>query len=344
MASTNPSMSSTPMSRRSIPILSEAKPMLEEKRFEATYRHAWPLLLGLAMLAGVSYGFAGLVQTYCLDEPLHSSAYAEENVLGESCLAVHHEIPWRELERKVRKCHRHEYYDPMHDDCQTCPAATPNDRVFAVFWETQKDCAMLVNDPSTRYVTHVYWAFATVDEKGNVAQSLQYWDDAAIMHCMAQLRMRCIKQLVSIGGADSRHSFFSLQEPKALGRFLQSSIDVVKKFDFDGIDMDDETGNSHEARNDWLKNQSPTVLKYLAGLRDGMEAIRKPTEPKYLLTWDEFPTSYDQPAPGYAGCSQVYEGGWRRCIPNEIKDLVDWVNIMYYNMPSNVCTLLLRAA
>jgi len=62
------------------------------------------------------------------------------NILGEKCDSIEHEVTWRELKRNIQKCKRYEYYDPLHDDCSVCPERKETDKVFAVYWETQKDC------------------------------------------------------------------------------------------------------------------------------------------------------------------------------------------------------------
>ncbi|OQR84499.1 hypothetical protein ACHHYP_13297 [Achlya hypogyna] len=317
----------------SCPVLSEENPMLEDPApFKPSLRHAWPIIPGAAILAAVAYLVAIIVTDNCIDKKISEVTYRDNNILGEQCRAIEREVPWHELSRKLRRCRRHEYYDPLHDDCQKCPAATPNDRVFAVFWESQKDCSRLVEEVNTKYVTHVYWAFATLSPTGAVSQSLQYWNDTAIMNCMSELRMRCIKQLISIGGAESRDSFFALRDEKALDLFAKTSISVVKKFDFDGIDMDDESGNQPQAQFKWKETQAPVVFKYLTALRKGLDEIQVPDEPRYLLTWDEFPTSLDGPDEGYTGCSLVTDGGWFRCYDKKITPLLDWVNIMLYNI------------
>ncbi|RHY45068.1 hypothetical protein DYB34_004693 [Aphanomyces astaci] len=168
------------------------KTHVEEESFTHTIRHIWPLIFGLAFLAGSSYGVATLVKTYEVDPTYLNMTFAEfreEQVLGEQCRAVDHAVPWKELQRKIRGCRRFEYYDPMHNDCQACPAHQPTDKVFAVFWETQSNCQHLVGNPNIRFVTHVMWSFSTLRADGSVEQNLQYWDDKHIKNCIAQLRM-----------------------------------------------------------------------------------------------------------------------------------------------------------
>jgi hypothetical protein len=38
------------------------------------------------------------------------SQYREENILGETCKAIEKPIPWRELNRKLKRCRRDQYY------------------------------------------------------------------------------------------------------------------------------------------------------------------------------------------------------------------------------------------
>ncbi|RQM24594.1 hypothetical protein B5M09_005737 [Aphanomyces astaci] len=155
----------------------------------------------------------------------------------------------------------------MYDDCHACPAAAPDDKIFAVFWETQNDCTRLVEDLSTRYVTHVMWSFAEPLEDGTINTKLQFWDDDHIRDCIGQLRM-----FVNI---------------------LSGGV--------------------------------------------GLDAVQHPDEPRYLLSWDEFPYAWDPPQPdnaNYVGCIRYTEGedGWHRCYEPRISNLVDFVNVMFYNI------------
>ncbi|ETV80414.1 hypothetical protein, variant [Aphanomyces astaci] len=302
--------------------------------------HCWPLLFGLLYLAGTGFGVSKLVKAGWIDPEYGNATYAqyrEDSVIGESCRGVDHAVPWRELKRKLKRCRRHEYYDPMHDDCHLCPAATPEDKIFAVFWETQKDCTRLVEDLSTRYVTHVMWSFAEPLDDGTINTKLQFWDDEHIRDCIGQLRMRCIKSMIAVGGASFRERFLPLKSPDNLARFTATAVQLVQLYDFDGIDIDDETGNMVATGGNWLKSHGPTVVSYLTALREGLDAVQHPDEPRYLLSWDEFPYAWDPPQPdnaNYVGCIRYTEGedGWHRCYEPRISNLVDFVNVMFYNI------------
>ncbi|ETV72236.1 hypothetical protein H257_12704 [Aphanomyces astaci] len=302
--------------------------------------HCWPLLFGLLYVAGAGFGVSKLVKAGWIDPEYGNATYAqyrEDSVLGESCRGVDHAVPWRELKRKLKRCRRHEYYDPMYDDCHACPAAAPDDKIFAVFWETQNDCTRLVEDLSTRYVTHVMWSFAEPLEDGTINTKLQFWDDDHIRDCIGQLRMRCIKSMIAVGGASFRERFLPLKSPDNLARFKATAVQLVQLYDFDGIDIDDETGNMVATGGNWLKSHGPTVVSYLTALREGLDAVQHPDEPRYLLSWDEFPYAWDPPQPdnaNYVGCIRYTEGedGWHRCYEPRISNLVDFVNVMFYNI------------
>ncbi|ETW09737.1 hypothetical protein H310_00226 [Aphanomyces invadans] len=311
-----------------------------DEPFVHTFRHIWPLVFAFVFLGGTSFGISVVVKKYEID-PLYGNwtmaQYKEDTVLGERCQAVDHDMPWRELKRKLLGCRRGQYYDPLHDDCAECPAESPNDKVFSVFWETQSNCQHLVANPNTRFVTHVMWSFVEPAEDGAVPLQFQYWSQEHIKDCILQLRMRCIKNLVAIGGASARERFLGLKDPANLKRFKESSMKVIKEFGFDGIDVDDETGNMRGTHQDWLKYHGPVAVSYLQALRQGLDEIQQPTEPRYILSWDEFPSSWDPPNAtnkDYPGCIIHEEGqdGWHRCYDPRITDFVDMVNVMFYNI------------
>ncbi|KAF0747469.1 hypothetical protein AaE_007714 [Aphanomyces astaci] len=330
----------------------------KQESFVHTFRHCWPLLFALLFLGGTSFGVATMVKTFEID-PIYGNwtmaQYRQDATLGEGCRAVDHEVPWRELKRKLLRCRRGQYYDPMHNDCAECPADSPDDKVFAVFWETQSNCQNLVGNPHTRFLTHIMWSFVEPGEDGTVPSEFQYWSQEHIKDCILQLRMyeicihdvRCIKNMVAIGGVTARERFLELKDPANLERFKHSytlKCDVVVvvayvRFGFDGIDIDDETGNMKGTHQDWLTHHGPVVVNYLQALRDGLDAIQRPDEPRYLLTWDEFPSAWDPPDPAnehYTGCISFHEDydGWHRCYEPRISALVDMVNVMFYNIDS----------
>ncbi|RHY34573.1 hypothetical protein DYB32_000847 [Aphanomyces invadans] len=168
-------------------------------------------------------------------------------------------------------------------------------------------------DASTRYVTHVIWSFAEPLEDGTIKTKLQFWDDEHIRDCIGQLRMRCIKSMIAVGGASFRERFLGLKKPENLARFKASAIKLVQLY--------------------------PTCFKRYHGQMNGpgLDTAQRPGEPRYLLSWDEFPYAWDPPKPddsNYKGCIRYTEGedGWHRCFEPRISSIVDFVNVMFYNI------------
>ncbi|KAF0685780.1 Aste57867_22388 [Aphanomyces stellatus] len=319
----------------------DKKPVeVDDGAFVGSYRHMWPVLLAVGFLCSVSWGIGTIVKAYVVDPSYGNwtlAQYKEANIVGERCPAVDHASKWKQLKRKLLQCRRGQYYDPMHDDCYACPAATPNDRVFSVFWETQSDCTHLVKNEHSRYVTHVIWSFLEPLDDGTIPNQFQFWSQEHIKDCMLQLRMRCIKNMVAIGGASARKQFLTLNDPGNLARFKQSALDILLEFGLDGIDVDDETGNMIGTHQNWTKYHAPVVVNYLQALRNGMDKMQKPDEPRYILSWDEFPFAWDEPHPErttYPGCIMFEENqdGWHRCYEPKISNIVEVVNVMMYNV------------
>jgi len=97
----------------------------------------------VGIMALVGYGGWKLVEVGWIEPSrgnLTEAEYILQNILGERCDSIGGAVPWKQLRRNIMKCKRHEYYDPLHDDCALCPVRKETDKVFAVYWETHKDC------------------------------------------------------------------------------------------------------------------------------------------------------------------------------------------------------------
>ncbi|EQC25593.1 hypothetical protein SDRG_16525, partial [Saprolegnia diclina VS20] len=210
--------------------------------------------------------------------------------------------------------------------CKTCPS-TKNGKSFAIFWESQTDgCLDFVKSEAAQYVTHVYWGFATIGTDGSVDQTFQ-GNDATLKACIAAMKNKCIKQYASIGGASVRANFLTVNTPAAYAKFASTAASLVQKFGFDGVDIDDESGNLG-AKGDWKTNAGPNVIGYLSALRKALNGLPLASgEPKYIVTWDELPTAFDK------SCSDA-GGDYSRCFEPKILQYVDEVNNMMYNAMS----------
>ncbi|KAF0689276.1 Aste57867_19255 [Aphanomyces stellatus] len=208
--------------------------------------------------------------------------------------------------------------------CATCPGFK-GDKTFSVFWESQADgCLDFVKSDMAKYVTHVYWGFAKIDPKsGAVDQSLQ-GNDETLSACIKAFQNLCIQNYVSVGGATERANFPQLTTPAQWTKFGETAATLVEKFNFTGVDIDDESGNL-SGGGDWLKNLGPTTVGYLTALRSSLDALpRAAGVSKYKISWDEFPGSFD------TTCSKT-DADYGRCFNTKILPLVDQVNNMLYN-------------
>ncbi|KAF0693914.1 Aste57867_15166 [Aphanomyces stellatus] len=206
--------------------------------------------------------------------------------------------------------------------CQVCPQ--PN-KTFAVFWQSHTDgCRDFMKTPAFQYVTHIYWGFALINNQtGAVGQTFQ-GNDATLLDCANAMKSKCVQQYASIGGATERTNFIALNTPDKVALFGKTAATLVEKFGFDGVDIDDESGNSL-AGGDWNATSSANVVAYLQSIRTSLNALPlKAGEPAYRITWDEFPTSLD------ANCAAP-GGDYQRCFNAAIGQSVDQVNVMMYN-------------
>ncbi|RHY29551.1 hypothetical protein DYB32_005058 [Aphanomyces invadans] len=155
-----------------------------------------------------------------------------------------------------------------------------------------------------QYVTHVYWGFAVINNKtGAVAQTFQ-GNDATLLDCVNAMKKYVrpgqdrLHQYASIGGATERANFVALNTPEKIATFGQTAAALVKKC----VDVD-ESIDSH-------------VVSYLLAIRKALDDLdRKPNEPRFGLTWDEFPTSVD------SNCNDP-NGDYQRCYNPTIGEVV----------------------
>ncbi|ETV67717.1 hypothetical protein H257_16182 [Aphanomyces astaci] len=210
-----------------------------------------------------------------------------------------------------------------NNKCRVCPQ--PN-KTFSVFWQSHTGgCLDFIKTKAFQYITHVYWGFALINNQtGAVSQTFQ-GNDVTLLECANAMKQKCVQQYASIGGATQRENFVALDTPDKIALFGQTAAKLVTKFGFDGIDIDDESGNLMTG-GDWKANAGSHVESYLLAIRKSLDAVeRKPNEPAYGLTWDEFPTSLD------VSCNNP-KGDYQRCYHPAIGQVVDQVNLMMYNV------------
>ncbi|CAK4096905.1 unnamed protein product [Aphanomyces euteiches] len=282
--------------------------------------HWWPLVL-----AAVVVGGATVLITYLTKSGVFAPKTTSENSISSSNTT--------NSTKQNTTCTTRGMYLDANNSCTACPQ--PN-KTFAVFWQSYTDgCQEFIKSDAFKYVTHVYWGFALIDNQtGAVSQSFQ-GNDATLLSCVKAMQKKCVQQYASIGGATERANFIALNTSEKIATFGKTAATLVTKFGFDGIDVDDESGNTLAGGN-WNANTGSNVVAYLQSIRKELGALpRNASEPEYKITWDEFPTSLS------ANCN-ASSGDYQRCFDPRIGQAVDQVNIMMYNsaLSSDYDTLL----
>ncbi|MGL4335766.1 MAG: glycoside hydrolase family 18 protein [Turicibacter sp.] len=170
-----------------------------------------------------------------------------------------------------------------------------------------------VDDPYIGSLTHINYAFATVaDTNGLVKEN---WVRANQIKDL-KVNFPHIKVCVSIGGWGSGNFSEAAENEETRKLFSKSSIDLMRKYGMDGVDIDWEypttPGGGISCHPDDTKNF--TLL--LKQVRKDLDELRKETKKEYLLT--------------------IAAGATRSYIKNvEVKELnkvLDFVNVMTYDM------------
>lgn len=213
-------------------------------------------------------------------------------------------------------------YPPMAEDENNAPAPSPSyppvdisQGIKAAYWPSFNGL-----DPSsidTSYFTHIYYAFLPLDPvsfKLNVTPFHQ----EMIPEFIATLRSRNppAKVLLSIGGADPNQTYyFSIMSTTNQTRavFINSTIEVGRKYGFDGLDLDWE----FPANDQEMINFALLLEEWQQALVDEAATSGKP---HLLLTSAVY----------YSSMFTTY--GVPRSYPvKAMNNFLDWINPMCYD-------------
>lgn len=173
----------------------------------------------------------------------------------------------------------------------------------------------LFSDKAKEVLDIIYFAFGHIDENGNIKLS-----DEDIIKEINKLKQNDVRILVSIAGISTEGSniFATLTSDEIkLKHFVNNIMDVVEKYNFDGVDVDwESTGEA-----DVLSNGLNNLLK---SLREEMNKRQDNNGSNYLLTiaiparsTDITPDKFDF---------------------KTINKYVDYVNMMSYELQNNNLT------
>lgn len=167
----------------------------------------------------------------------------------------------------------------------------------------------LFSDKSKDVLDIIYYAFANIDEAGNV--TLSNYDIVDDLHAMKAYDTRVVLCIAGVSTAGSQ-AFNKLTKDDALrAKFVNNIMNVVETYNFDGVDIDWESTGS-----------SPVVAvqmnKLMKDLRAEMTSRQDPNGSPYLL-------SAAVPASSWGA-------GTDRFDFKTLNNYVDYINMMSYDM------------
>lgn len=191
-------------------------------------------------------------------------------------------------------------------------------------WAIYRKPAFKPADINTDLVTHINYAFAKVDTKGNVSlfddwaatgyrsdwnTEKPYWGNFRQLQELKQKHPE-LKILISIGGWTLSDPFSEMAASKQTrANFVQKSIQFAKQYGFDGIDIDWEYPGFAEHSGRPEDTQNFTLL--LSELYSAAKAQNPP-----LLVTFAAPAGYNH---------------YQRLELEKIHQYLDWVNLMTYD-------------
>ncbi|MEU2071265.1 chitinase [Streptomyces anulatus] len=222
--------------------------------------------------------------------------------------------------------------EPNSAAAETCAVKSkPTGKVLQGYWENWDGAANGVHPPlgwipitDSRITQHGYnvinAAFPVIRSDGTVL-----WEDGmdntvkvATPAEMCQAKASGLTTLMSIGGAAAG---IDLSSSKVADRFVATIVPILKKYNFDGIDIDIETGLVGSGNINQLSASQSNLIRIIDGVLAAMP-------PNFGLTM--------APETAYVtGGSVVYGSIWGSYLPI-IKKYADngrlwWLNMQYYN-------------
>lgn len=170
-----------------------------------------------------------------------------------------------------------------------------------------------VNDSNLGSLTHINYAFATVkDTTGEVHEN---WQRATRIKELKS-NFPHLKVCVSIGGWGASNFSEAAETKESRELFSKSSIEIMKKYDLDGIDIDWEYPTIPGGGISCHPSDKRNFTLLLKQVRYDLNQLAKETNKEYLLTIA-------------AGATKTYLNAVEM---KELNNLLDYINVMTYDM------------
>ncbi|MBY7144402.1 hypothetical protein KFZ56_15365 [Virgibacillus sp. NKC19-3] len=199
------------------------------------------------------------------------------------------------------------------------------DPIIMGYWNGDKK---IENFPANK-LTHINYAFAYIDEEGNVHPDSSYKEAENDFKELNKYKEKNphIKSSISIGGWGPNSKYFSdvASSKKSREEFAQATIDkFIIKYNFDGIDLDWEfpvEGGTDELHYDPNDKENLTLLA--KEFRDQLDQLEKENNREYLLTAATPAGRYQSQGPYDPADSYDFEG---------LSKYLDWIYVMAYDI------------
>ena len=163
------------------------------------------------------------------------------------------------------------------------PAAQPSPVIAAYVFPDGTTLQPGQVDPHA--VTRIIYAFATLDKNGTIAVANA--QDAGNLTLLASLREQNpdLQVLISVGGWNgSGHFSDAALTEESRRAFVRSAIDLIQRYNLDGLDVDWEYPGQPGAGNKFRSEDKQNFTLLLKGLREGFERETERTHKKLYLT------------------------------------------------------------
>lgn len=164
-------------------------------------------------------------------------------------------------------------------------------------------------------LTHINYAFA--DIKNNRAWLHNKADDSNLKKLVAlKAKNPALKILISIGGWTwSKHFSDAVLTDSSRKNFAQSAVDIVRKYNLDGVDIDWEFPGVAGDSNVYRPEDKQHYTLMFKAIREELDALAKATHAGYFVTLA-------------AGASQEF---LEHSEMDKVSQYVDYINLMTYD-------------